>query len=94
MRTFPEPDQDTLIAYIYHTHRLDRIPMDRSKIEKTLGKTDSDPYVAGHLRAITLVMQLAEDENLLIECPNRFQLDLESTLNPLSGMSMDFPGSG
>jgi len=75
MRTFPEPDQEMLIAYIYHTHRLDRIPMDRARIEKTLGKTDSDPYVAGHLRAITLVLQLAEDETLLKECPNRFQLE-------------------
>ena len=75
MRTFPEPDQETLIAYIYHTHRLDRIPMDRSKIEKTLGKTETDPYVAGHLRAITLVLQLAAEDGLLVECPNRFQLE-------------------
>jgi hypothetical protein len=39
--------------------------MDKNKIEKTLKQKDADPYVEGHLRAITLVQQLAEDPELI-----------------------------
>lgn len=65
MRVFPETSQDVLIAFIYHTNRIERIPMNKKIIEDTLYQKESNPYVEGHLRAITLVHQLAVDPDLL-----------------------------
>ena len=70
MRTFPEPSQETLIAFMYHTNRIERIPMSKRVIEDTLTKKDTNPYIEGHLRAITLIQQLAVDPNLLPEKVN------------------------
>lgn len=66
-RVFPNPDNDLLIAYIYHTHRIERIPMSKKTIEDTLAQRDPNPYVEGHLRAITLVLELAVKPDLIPE---------------------------
>ena len=64
-RVFPNPTQDTLIAFIYHTNRIERIPMNKRTIDAALSQKESDPYVEGHLRAITLIQQLATDPGLI-----------------------------
>lgn len=64
-RSFPPPSQDTLIAYIYHTNRIERIPMDKRTIEAAINQKEPNPYVEGHLRAITLVQQLAPKTDLI-----------------------------
>lgn len=76
MRTFPQPSQDTLIAFIYHTNRIERVPMNKKIIEDTLAQKEPNPYVEGHLRAITLVQQLAVDPDLLPkQVKNIFEFD-------------------
>ena len=76
MRVFPEPSQDTLIAFIYHTNRIERIPMNKRDIEDAIAQREPNPYVEGHLRAITLVQQLAPDPKLLPERVNTiFEFD-------------------
>lgn len=67
-RIFPNPDQETLIAFIYHTHRLERIPMNKKSIEQAISKTEPNHFVEGHLRAINRVLQLAPQYDLI---PNK-----------------------
>jgi len=78
MPNYPEPEKDVLVAFVYHSLRLDRVPTNRETIERTLHRSigpDSDPYVAGHGKSLALIFQIADDENLLPKVNNVFELD-------------------
>jgi len=77
MPNFPEPTDDQLIAFIYHTIRLDRVPMDRTTIERTIHSPEvenHDPYVAGQYKSIMLISSIAEDD-IFPKVNNVFELD-------------------
>lgn len=67
-RTYPNPAQESLIAFIYHTHRLERIPMSKKDIELAQSRSEPNHYVEGHMRAINRVLQLASNSELV---PNK-----------------------
>lgn len=76
VRVFPEVSKDTFIAFIYHTNRIERIPMNKRTIETAISGKEPNPFVEGHLRAITLILKLATDPNLIPnKINNTFELD-------------------
>lgn len=69
MRVFPRPSQDLLIDHIYHSARLDRLPISYDEIRKCLKKKEGDvdvnPHAIGHFKAINFVLAKAPEENAL-----------------------------
>lgn len=75
-RVFPFPDENTIIAFVYHTNRLERIPMNKSIIDETLAKKDANPHVIGQMKSVSLIQMLATDPDLLPESvASVFELD-------------------
>lgn len=66
-RVFPFPDENTIIAFVYHTNRIERIPMNKHIINETLAKKDANPFVVGQMKCVSLIQMLATDPDLLPE---------------------------
>src|SRR5690606_4612074 len=43
MRVFPDPSNDALIAFAYHSTRIERIPISRDDIDQTLAGSKVNP---------------------------------------------------
>jgi len=67
MRQFPLPDKDVLIAFAYHSTRIEHIPVSMKELEDTVSGAQRNPYISGQLTAINLVIELARDPNLIPE---------------------------
>jgi hypothetical protein len=68
---FPNPSHDTLTAFVYHTTRLERIPVFKSDLDKTLSGADIKPNLEGQFKAIKVVINLAPNPELLPLSPPR-----------------------
>lgn len=64
-RIYPFPNEDSIIAFVYHTNRLERIPMNKNIITETLQKKDANPHVVGQMKCMSLIQTLATDPDLL-----------------------------
>lgn len=69
MRVFPDPSNDALIAFAYHSTRIERIPISRDDIDQTLAGSKVNPYLEGQFKACDLIRILAPDENFIPATP-------------------------
>ncbi len=67
MRTFPDPSNDLITSFAYHSTRLERIPISREDIEQTLSGFKINPFLEGQFKTLDLIRQLAANENLIPE---------------------------
>lgn len=67
MRHFPDPSNDTLAAFAFHSTRIERIPLRFEDIQATVSGQNINPYLSGQLSAINLVLFLAPNDKLIPE---------------------------
>ncbi len=67
MRIFKQPSKDDLIAFAFHSTRIERIPVSSQQIDNTLSGGDPHPSLEGQLKCLNLILQLAPNPNLLPE---------------------------
>jgi len=78
MRIFPDPSNDALTAFAYHSTRIERIPISRQDIDQTISGTKVNPYIEGQMKAANLLLLLAPDEKLIpATLPHSWQQTLE-----------------
>jgi hypothetical protein len=65
MRRFPDPDNDAITAFSFHSTRIERIPISRQDIDQTLSGAKINPFLEGQYKAIDLIRELATDPDLI-----------------------------
>lgn len=68
-RIFPKPEQDTLTGFVYHSCRMERVPVSFQDIQQTLTGASSNPWLEGQFKAVNLAMALATNPDLIPKTP-------------------------
>jgi hypothetical protein len=65
MRRFPETSKDTLVAFAYHSTRIERVPLNKQNIDETLSGSNINAWLSGQLTCINLVTEYARNEEFI-----------------------------